>query len=130
VGVPNLSGGSQQSYVKFDTNGSQDGLEGGLTILPAKAIPNNLGYWHCPGQGWWEVTDANTITIYFPKPCPNASQAYTFDEFYPPPTTGFGNDVPPAATLMTAIWNPEMYWFRFPDLQCNAAFTECTAPYP
>jgi len=114
-----LSGGPSQGQADF--------------ISESSTNPAHAHYWTCDGVGSWAITQKpDTIYLYFPANCTvgNWEQAYTFKSVLVHTAGQYPTSAIADATFDTLPGNQSLVGFKFPDQQCNTAFTSCTDPFP
>jgi hypothetical protein len=121
------SGGlNHYSWVRFQGSAFQGTFE----LLDPKGNAGWTAYFPCQGPGTWMITQAiDSIALMPAAACPMSMQFIPlhFRDFYAP------GAYPPGAVLGAHIDAPAMPGqsldgYKFPDAQCDAAFTSCMLP--
>ena len=117
------SGGMNHfSWVRFNSDGTADVLEGA-------DLPFNAPLW-CSGQGFWSLAARpETIFLTLPDECRDHSLPLTFLALGPGATPP---SVPSGSVLSATIdggMGPTLDAYRFPATQCDAAMTQCLSPF-
>ena len=85
-------------------------------------------FFGCEGHGQWMCTQKpDTIQVHFPAQCNLMDAVLSFDQFQAHPA-GFPNGAILDARVTLPPQGSQIGGYKFPDTQCDKAFTSCTLP--